>query len=172
MKLRKNEMKLRKKQIKLPKNCFVPPWRFPIFHRGIFDFLGEGVVVSESSECIGAIRAIGAIGGIGAIGRVTVVGTHGRASVPVKVRRVAPCRDARSVRPSPSKVTMSSSYDDWVICFALTQRTPSDLTLPCVPTPVTRLALTQRTHRSCVPTPATRDICGIYDERGVAYVQK
>ena len=68
MKLRKNEMKLRKKQIKLPKNCFVSPWRFPIWYRGIFNFLGG--VVSSSSECIGTIR------GIGGIRRVTAVGTH------------------------------------------------------------------------------------------------
>ncbi len=66
---------------------------------------------------IGAVRAIGGIGAIG---------------------RVAKCRDARVClvrgRPFPLKVTMFSLYDDWVMRLALTQRTPSDLTRPCVPT--------------------------------------
>ena len=55
---------------------------------------------------------------------------------------------------------MSSLYDDWVMRLALTQRTHE----PCVPTTVTRPGSPHESH--------TRDICGIYDVRGVAYVQK
>ena len=55
MKLRKNEMKLRKKQIKVPKNFFVPPWRFPIWYRGIFNFFGG--VVSGPSESVKVHRS-------------------------------------------------------------------------------------------------------------------
>ena len=55
---------------------------------------------------------------------------------------------------------MSSLYDDWVMRLALTQRTHE----PCVPTTVTRPVSPHESH--------AREICGIYDERGVAYVQK
>ena len=53
IKLRKNEIKLRKNEIKLRKNFLIPHWRFLIFYRGNFDFLGG--VLSGSSKCVGKI---------------------------------------------------------------------------------------------------------------------
>ena len=87
----------------------------------------------------GEIGAIGGVGAIRAIGRVTT------------------CRDARAVRPSPLKPTAAVTFDttdaqivrpykgyssrasqQGATRLALTRRTPSDSTLLCVPTRVTR----------------------------------
>ena len=115
-------MKLRKKQIEVPKIFFIPPWRISVCYRGIFDFLGG--VGSEESKSVGGIGRVTSVGTHESVSwegvlsrtarRVTVVGTLGRASVPVK---------------NPDAVTFDTTD-----------------ARPCVPTTVTRLALTQRTH--------------------------